>query len=252
MKKVLSLDPEVSKIMGTTYQLGDYEEDDGETCFAIVNTPGYETLTIDGEHLEDVEYNIRILAIERHIVELEYPAWYFNAGTIQMRNKQAEEIDLLGTRDRYRYSVEKMGVFDRLVTRFTRLTDPDNIYPFPIEQEWDQSQIDAAMDELIKSIPWDENYHTLQEKLRAQIAKILESQSEIKLPDLTKIYRIEHGEIELNEYIEIASRSSCHLIDSTVQDSINFFEDEFDESPTIHLAPKIIFRRSSLRISEFD
>ena len=151
----------------------------------------------------------------------------------------------MGTRDRYTYSIEKIGVFDRLVTRFTRLKDPEDMYPFPIEQAWDRSQIDAAMDELRKSIPWDENYQTLQEKLRAQIAKILESQSEIKLPDLTKIHRIEHGETELNEYIEIASRSFCHSIDSTVQDSINFFEDEFDENPTIHLAPRIIFRRSS-------
>jgi hypothetical protein len=247
MKKVVFLDPQVLMIMGTTYQVGDYYDydNDGETCFAIVDTPGYETLTIDGKHSEEVDCEVRDLAIKRHIAKLEYPAWYFNAGTIQMKNKQAEEIDLLGTRDRYTYSIEKIGVFDRLVTRFTRLKDPEDIYPFPIEQAWDRSQLDAAMDELIKSLPWDENYHTLQEKLRAQIAKILESQSEIKLPDLTEIHRIEHGETELNEYIEIASRSSCHSIDSTVQDSINFFEDEFDENPTIHLAPKIIFRRSS-------
>jgi hypothetical protein len=245
MKKVASLNSQVWMIMGTTYQVGDYEDDDGETCFAIVDTPGYETLTIDGEHPEEVDFEVKILAIKRYITKLKYPAWYFNAGTIHMKNKQAEEIDLLGTRDGYTYSIEKIGVFDRLVTRFTRLDDPDDIYPFPIEQAWDRSQIDTAMDELRKNIPWDENYHTLQEKLRAQIAKILESQSEIKLPDLTEIHRIEHGETELNEYIEIASRSSCHLIDSTVQDSIKFFEDEFDENPIIHLAPRIIFRRSS-------
>lgn len=243
MKKLAFLNPQVLMIMGTTYQVGDY--DDGETCFAIVNTPEYETLTIDGHDSEDIDCEVNNLAIKRYITKLEYPAWYFNAGTIQMKNKQAEEIDLLGTRDRYTYSIEKIGVFDRLVTRFTRLKDPEDIYPFPIEQAWDRSQIDAAMDELRKSIPWDENYQTLQEKLRAQIAKILESQSEIRLPDLTKIYRIEHGATELNEYIEIASRSSCHFIDSTVQDSVEFFEDEFDENPTIHVAPRIIFCRSS-------
>jgi hypothetical protein len=243
MKKIAFLDPQVLTIMGTTYQVGDY--DDGETCFAIVDTPGYETLTIDRQNSEDIDSEVKNLAIKRHITKLEYPAWYSNWGNILIKNKQAEEIDLLGTRDRYTYSIEKIGVFDRLVTRFTRLKDPEDIYPFPIEKAWDRSQIDAAMDELKKNIPWDEDYHTLQEKLRTQIAKTLESQSEIRLPDLTKIHRIEHGETELNEYIEIASRSSCHLIDITVQDSIKFFEDEFDENPTIYMAPRIIFRRSS-------
>ncbi len=250
MKKVAFLDPQLLMIMGTTYQVGDY--DDGETCFAIVNTPGYKTLTIDGQDSEDIDWKVKNLAIRRYITKLEYPAWYFNSGTIQMKNKQAQEIDLLGTRDRYTYSIEKIGVLDRLVTRFTPIKDPDDIYPFPIEKAWDRSQIDAAMDELNKSIPWDEKYHTLQEKLHTQITKILESLIEIRLPELTKIHRIEHGATELNEYIEIASRSSCHFIDSTVQDSIEFFEDEFDENPTIHMAPRIIFRRSLPRLPESD
>jgi hypothetical protein len=58
---------------------------------------------------------------------------------------------------------------------------------------------------------------------------------------LTKIYKIEHEAKELNEYIEIASRSPCHFIDSTVQDSIEFFEDEYDGNPTINMAPRIVF-----------
>jgi hypothetical protein len=147
MKKVAFLDPQVLMIMETTYQVGDY--DDGETCFAIVDTPGYETLTIDGQDSEDIDCEVNNLAIKRYITKLEYPAWYFNAGTIHMKNKQAEEIDLLGIRDRYTYSIEKIGVLDRLVTRFTLLQDPDDIYPFPIEQAWDKNQIDAAINESI-------------------------------------------------------------------------------------------------------
>jgi hypothetical protein len=147
MKKIAFINSQVLMIKGTTYQVGDY--DDGETCFAIVNTPGYETLIVDGQDCEDIDCEVNNLAIKRYITKLEYPAWYFSAGTIQMKNKQAEEIDLLGIRDRYTYSIEKIGVFDRLVTRFTLLQDPDDIYPFPIEQAWDRSQIDAAINESI-------------------------------------------------------------------------------------------------------
>jgi hypothetical protein len=44
MKKIVFLDPQVMMMMGTTYQVGDYDD---YTSLAIVNTPGYETLTID-------------------------------------------------------------------------------------------------------------------------------------------------------------------------------------------------------------
>jgi hypothetical protein len=69
-----------------------------------------------------------------------------------MKNKQAEEIDRLEIRDLYRYSIKKIGVFDRLVTRFTFAQDPDDIYPFPIEQAWDPDRIDAAIKESIEAI----------------------------------------------------------------------------------------------------
>jgi hypothetical protein len=238
MKKIVFFNPQVMTIMGTTYQVGDYDDC---TSFAIVSTPGYETLTINEEDVEDIDCHVNNLAIERYIAQLDYPAWCLNAGNIKMKNKQAEEIDRLGTRDRYTYSITPIGVFDRLVTRSTLAHNPHDIYPFPIVKAWDKHQIDAVMTEFKKSIPWDENYHTLQEKLRAQIATVLEVKSEITLPDLTKIYRIEHGETELNEYIEIASRSPCHFIDITVQDSIELFEDEDDENPTINMAPRIVF-----------
>ena len=240
MKKIVFLDPQVMMMMGTTYQVGDYED---YTSFAIVNTPGYETLIVDDMDAEVRDCYVNNLAIERYVANLEYPAWCLNAGNIKMKNKQAEEIDRLGTRDSYTYSITAIGVFDRLVTRSTLTQNSQDIYPFPIEKAWDENQIDAVMTEFNKSLPWDENYHTLPEKLRAQIATILELRSEITLPDLTKIYRIEHGATELNEYIEIASRSPCHFIDSTVQDSIEFFEDEDDENPTINMAPRIIFHR---------
>lgn len=42
MKKIVFLDPQVMMMMGTTYQVGDYED---YTSFAIVNTPGYETFS---------------------------------------------------------------------------------------------------------------------------------------------------------------------------------------------------------------
>ena len=151
MKKVEFIDPQIFAILGTTYQVGDY--DDGETSFAIVDTPGYETLTIDDKNAEYLNVQVIDLAIKRYISNLNYPAWYFNAGNIQMKNKQAEEIDRLGIRDRYTYSIKKIGVFDRLVTRFTLAPDPDDIYPFPIEQTWDRNQMDAAIDEFDKSNP---------------------------------------------------------------------------------------------------
>ena len=240
MKKIVFLDPQVMTNMKTTYQTGDYDD---HTSFAIVNTPGYETLTLDDEDVEDIDGYINHLAIERYIAQLDYPVWWLNAGTIIVKNNQAEEIDLSETRDRYTYSIDKIGVFDRLVTRSTLTQNPHDIYPFPIEKAWDENQIQAVTTEFKKSLSWDDKYHTLQEKLRAQIATVLELRPEITLPELTKIYRIEHGSTELNEYIEIASRSPCHFIDSTVQDSIEFFEDEDDENPTINIAPRIVFHR---------
>ena len=83
----------------------------------------------------------------------------------------------------------------------------------------------------------------MQQKLLAQIAKGLESHSEISLSELIKIYPIDCGMEEVLAYLEIADRPP-HTIDEEVKESIEV-SNVLQDSQMKTTMPRIVFRRQA-------
>jgi hypothetical protein len=83
----------------------------------------------------------------------------------------------------------------------------------------------------------------MQQKLLAQIAKALESHSEISLSELIKIYPIDCGMEEVLAYLEIADRPP-HTIDEEVKESIEV-SNVLQDSQMKTTMPRIVFRRQA-------
>lgn len=83
----------------------------------------------------------------------------------------------------------------------------------------------------------------MQQKLLAQIATVLESRSEISLPELIEIYPIDGGMEEVVGYLEIAHQLP-HTIDDEVKESIEVVNVS-QGSQMKSTMPRIVFRRQA-------
>jgi DNA polymerase/3'-5' exonuclease PolX len=144
---------------------------------------------------------------------------------MDIEQKWAKELDLLAQ--------VRLSVFELMIEDRVKNYKYSSVYHH-------LSKATEALEEIIFSelkIPTPK----IKQKLETQIAKALESRSEIGLSELVKLYPIDCGLEELTEYLEIANQPP-HSIDVELKDAIEVTNASTDSQMTATV-PRIIYRK---------